>query len=304
VRPRPGKTVRAAVLAVLLALTTAGCTATRPPAAAAPSATVRVASYDFAENQILAEIYAEAIRRAGLPVRVQHGVGTREVVEPALEQGLVDVVVDYLGTALAFVGQGGAPEPTSTETTSAVLAREFGSRSVTVLQQARAEDQNGFVVTSAFAARHGVARLSDLAPMAGGLTFGGPPECPQRPLCLQGLQQVYGLRFGHVRAMASRAATMEALLAGDIDVGLLETTDARLDVARVMLLVDDRGLQPHENVVPLVRTAALDRWGPPLRAAMDAVSARITTDDLRRLNAAVEIEGRTPAEAAGRFWSG
>ena len=86
--------------------------------------------------------------------------------------------------------------------------------------------------------------------------------------------------------------------------GLLETTDARLGTEPVTLLADDRGLQPHENVVPLVRTAVLDRTGGRLQAALDEVSRRLTTADLGRLNRAVEVEGRTPAQAAARWWSG
>ena len=94
--------------------------------------------------------------------------------------------------------------------------------------------------------------------------------------------------------MPSRAATVEALLSGQIDVGLLETTDARLAVAPVMLLVDDRGLQPPENVVPLVRSGRLDRWGEELRTALDEVSARLTTNDLVQLNRAVETRRADP----------
>jgi osmoprotectant transport system substrate-binding protein len=104
--------------------------------------------------------------------------------------------------------------------------------------------------------------------------------------------------------MSSRAATVEALVSGEIDVGLLETTDARLALAPVMLLADDRSLQPHENVVPMVRLTALSRWGTGLRTALDGVSARLTTADLVRLNRAVEIGRRTPAQAAAQWWAG
>src|SRR3954465_12828473 len=118
---------------------------------------------------------------------------------------------------------------------------------------APAEDQNGFAVTTAFGAQHGVGRLSDLKALAPGLTFGGPPDCPDRPYCLPGLEQVYGLTFGKVVAMPSRAATVQQLITGQIDVGLLETTDAQLAVAPIMLLVDDGHLQPPVNAVPRVR---------------------------------------------------
>ncbi|WP_138734201.1 ABC transporter substrate-binding protein [Modestobacter excelsi] len=266
--------------------------------------TIRFASYDFSENEILAAVYAEAARQAGLPVSLQPAAGTREVVEPALEQGVVDVVIDYLGTAVQFVDPGSTAGTSTPEQLYATLSEVLAPRGVDVLAAAAAEDQNGFAVSRAFATEHGVSRLSQLEQLAPGLTFGGPPECPERPLCLPGLRAVYGLRFGTVVNMPSRSATVEALVAGSIQVGLLETTDARLGgKAPVVLLTDDRSLQPHENVVPLVRTAALDRWGHRLADALDAVSARLTTADLISLNRAVEVEGLTPEAAAARWWA-
>jgi osmoprotectant transport system substrate-binding protein len=285
----------------VLLLGVAACGSATPEPTARVT-TIRFASYDFAENQTLVEVYAEAARRRGLPVSVQHGVGTREVVAPALQQGVVDVVIDYLGTALSFSRPTDNDLPKDPEEMHAVLARTLGGRGVVVLDPARAEDQNGFAVTTAFSAEHRILRLSELEPLAADLTFGGPPECPDRPYCLKGLEETYGLHFGQVRAMSSRAATVEALQSRQIDVGLLETTDARLATSPVVLLIDDRALQPRENVVPLVRRAAIDRWGEELRTALDEVSARLTTADLILLNHAVELDGRTPAQAAAEWW--
>ena len=291
---------RTAVLTVLLLLLAAcGDDAGQPTGEAA---TVRFASYDFAENQILVEVYAEAARRRGLPVSVQHGIGTREVVSPALQQGVVDVVVDYLGTALAFARPEFARPPVDPEEMHAVLERTMGGRGVDVLEPSAAEDHNGFVVTETFAAEHGVDTLSDLVPLAPDLAFGGPPECPDRPFCLLGLEQVYGLRFRSVLSMPTRGATLEALLSRQIDVGMLETTDARLAVAPVTLLVDDRELQPRENVIPMVRADLAESWRAPLRRALEETSARLTTDELVELNRAVELDGLTPAQAAASWW--
>lgn len=291
--------LRAALVALLLVLPACGDAGEAAPG---PAPTIRFASYDFPENQILAEVYAEAVRRAGLPVSVQHGIGTREVVSPALQQGVVDVVVDYLGTALVFARPGFPRPPVAPEEMHAVLSRTMGGRGVDVLTPSAAEDQNGFAVTEAFAEDNGVRTLSEVARLSPQLVFGGPPECPDRPLCLLGLEEVYDLRFGEVLSMPTRAATMEALLSGQIQVGMLETTDARLAVAPVVLLADDRGLQPRENVVPMVRAEVTDRWGDRLREALDRTSARLITADLVELNSAVELDGRTPAEAAARWW--
>ena len=287
--------------AALVLLTACG-TGTESPAAGDDA--IRFASYDFQENQILVELYAEGVRRAGLPVSVDHGTGTREVVLPALEQGVVDVVADYLGTALVFTLPPGADLPAEPKEMKSLLDDAMNDRGVVALQPARAEDQNGFAVTTAFASEHGTATLSDLAPLAPDLVLGAPPECPDRPLCLPGLRDVYGLQFGEFRAMQTRGATVEALLAGQIDVGLLETTDARLEIAPVTLLIDDRALQPHENVVPLVRDDVVERWGNDLTDALDETSARLTTVGLVRLNQAVELDGLTPKEAAAQWWEG
>ena len=299
--------LRAGLAVLLLLALVPGCTGksgTPSAATASAAAALRMASYDFHENQTLVEVYAEAARRAGVPVTVEHGMGTREILSPALEQGLVDVVVDYTGTALAFARADPAPARRPPEEVHAALERTLSTRGVAVLAAAEAQDQNGFAVTRAFAGEHDVSRLSDLAPLAGELAFGGPPECPERPFCLLGLQDVYGLEFADVQAMTSRAETAEALRVGQIDVGMLETTDPRLAVSSLILLTDDRSLQPPENVVPLVRSDALDRWGNHLRTALDGVSARLTTEDLIQLNRLVEVEGLSSAEAAERWWKG
>ena len=287
--------------AVLLVALLCGCS--DPPSGAGPPADpgIRIASYDFPENQTLAEVYAEALRRAGFEVTVQHGIGTREVVFPALEQGVVDVVVDYLGTTAEFLEAGAGSVHDQPGPLREDLAARLAPRGLTVLAAARAEDQNGFVVLTDTAERLGVSMLSQLAPVAPALVFGGPPECTNRPFCLPGLREVYGVTFAEVRSMTSRAATVEALLAGQVDVGMLETTDPRLSDASLLLLLDDLSLQPRENVVPIVRTAVAD---DRLRDALDAVSAQLTTLDLVGLNRAVAVDGASPREAALRWWDG
>jgi osmoprotectant transport system substrate-binding protein len=289
---------------VLLAALLCACAGPVADAGPPPEGVVRIASYDFAENQTLAEVYAEGLRRAGVEVTVQHGIGTREVVFPALEQGVVDVVVDYLGTASEFLRAGAGSTSHDPAVLRDGLAATLAPRGITVLAAADAEDQNGFVVLTDLAVRHGMTTLSQLAELAPQLVFGGPPECADRRFCLPGLRDVYGVQFAAVRSMPSRSATVEALVTGQIDVGMLETTDARLTDTSLYLLRDDRSLQPRENVVPLVRTAVATDGGERLRTAMDAVSAQLTTIDLIGLNRSVGVDGHTPREAAARWWDG
>ncbi len=284
-RPNGPRKIFLSICLLLPALAAAACA---PAAGPAPQAvdrpTIRIASFDFAESRALAAVYAEGLRGKGYPVTVVDGLGSREVVEPALEQDAIDFVPEYTGTALRFLTEQTVSAAANPRAVHRELRNAFSARGVAVLEFAPAEDKNGVVVTTGMAAAHGLHRISDLRGLAGTLTFGGPAECPQRPLCLPGLRQRYGLTFGNFRPMPSRAVTAEALAAGEIDVGLLESTDPRLADGRLTLLDDDLGLQPPENVVPVVRQRIVDAYGPAFVAVVNQISATLTTAALVRLN--------------------
>jgi osmoprotectant transport system substrate-binding protein len=163
------------------------------------------------------------------------------------------------------------------------------------LKPSPAKNANAFVVAKATAEQAGLVELSDVAAIADELVFGGPPECQRRALCLVGLEQVYGIEFGTVVALRAGPLVEQALRDGGIDMGLMFTSDAAMLSADFVELRDDRGLQPAENITPLVRNEVLDRWGDDVADSIDAVSARLTTLSLRRLNAEV---GRATAGVA------
>jgi osmoprotectant transport system substrate-binding protein len=271
----------------------------RPPSRSDDA--VVVASFDFPESAILGEIYAQALEGAGVPVRRELLLGPRELVSPALEQGLVDVVPEYLGTALAYLG-GEPPSPADEETTRRRLADVFAEQGVRLLDPAPAEDQNALVVTEGTALVYDLRTTSDLADVASAFRFGGPPECPDRTFCLQGLERVYGLHFERFVPLDSGGPlTVSALREQSIDVGVLFSTDPQLVGREFVELEDDAGLQPAENIVPAVRASVLERWGDELRHPLDAVSAALSTRELRELNRQVVLEGETPRRAA-RNW--
>ena len=167
-----------------------------------------------------------------------------------------------------------------------------------MLASAPAEDANAIVVTPETAARFGLSTVSDLGSVASGMRFGGPRECPDRPLCLPGLERVYGLDFKEfVPLDAGGPLTVAALVAGQIDVALLFTTNGDIRVRHFVVLQDDRGLQPAENVTPVVRSDALARFGQGLNEAVDRVSMSLTTDALAGMNQAVS-RGKAPADVA------
>jgi osmoprotectant transport system substrate-binding protein len=262
---------------------------------------VVVASFNFPESTLLAEIYAFALEHAGVRVRRELDLGPRELVEPALYQGYVDVVPEYVGSALAAVDPTAAAESPDVETAHAVLATALSSRHLRVLAPAPAQNQNAVVVTRRTAQRFGLVTVSDLARVAQSLRIGGPPECPTRPYCLLGLRQRYGLQFKAFVPLGGAARTQRALDDGVVDVGILFTTDGHLATQDLVLLDDDRHLQPPENVVPVVREEVVARYGTRVVEALDAVSGHLTTTALRLLNWRVSVAGNDPRVEA-RAW--
>ena len=293
-----------ATLIALAGLLAAGCT---PAGRSTPMAedprrpTITVTSFDFTESQVLAELYAQAMRAKGYPVEIVPALGPREIVQPALEQGRVDFVVGYLGSGVNFLYEQRRVATADVTATFAKFARALADRGITALAFAPAEDRNGFVVTGDLARRRGLRQISDLRPIARQLTLGGPSECPNRVLCLRGLHEVYGLRFKAFEPTPSRAMTANALEAGEIQVGMIETTDGNLADHDLVQLADDRHLQPPENVVPIMRSAMVKAYGPALVRLVNAVTARLTTDDLIVLNGQVDRNEASP-QAAAAAW--
>jgi osmoprotectant transport system substrate-binding protein len=299
---RAGGAGRPVLLLLAVAVLAAGCRADPPPPPPEDPRrpTIQLASFDFPESELLGELYGQALRQHDFPVEPVVQLGAREVVAPALEQGKVDMVPEYLGSALNFLNDRDRSATADPGLTHARLEQAFAPRGVSVLAYAPAENRNGFVVNGDLARRRGLRKISDLAPLASLMTLGGPPECPQRPLCLKGLQAVYGLRFAHFEPMPSRAVTAATLETGEIDVGMIDTTDPSLVEADLVQLADDRNLQPADNVVPVVRREVVDAYGPPLVRLVNAVSARLTTAELTRLNREV-AEGRPAADAVAAW---
>jgi osmoprotectant transport system substrate-binding protein len=305
-RPGPARRRAAAFLAGLLALAPlAACQPGAAPAGpggrGAPPGTVVVASFNFPESELLAAIYGLAIRHAGIPVRLRLDLGPRELVGPALEQGLVDLVPEYLGTALTSVEPRPGISVSDPAAVRAALARALAVRGVRVLTPARAQDQNGIVVTRATAERLHLRTVSDLRQAAGGLILGGPPECPVRPYCLPGLRHVYGLRFARFLPFDTEQQRVTALQDGVVNVAVLFTTDGNLAAENLILLGDVRHLQPAENIVPVVRAQDMARYGKRLAAAVNAVSAKLTSAGLLFLDWRVEVAGNGVL-AEARAW--
>jgi osmoprotectant transport system substrate-binding protein len=289
---------------VLLALFLAACGRSGGRSAGAfvtDDDAITVGSFDFPESVLLAELYAEALESAGFKVKRAFGLGPRELVEPALERGLVEFVPEYLGTSVQFLTRGAAGSSSDVESSRRTLQEAFDRRGVELLASAPAEDANAIAVTPQTASRYGLSKVSDLASVAAQLVFGGPPECPDRPLCLPGLESTYGLHFKKfVPLDTGGPVTVAALAAGHIDVALLFTTSGDIRARHFVVLGDDRALQPAENVTPVIRRDAMATFGPGLNEVVDRVSMSLTTEALAGLNQLVSL-GRPPAAVAAEW---
>jgi len=257
--------------------------------------TIVIGSANFSENALVAEIYAQVLEAAGYPVERKLNVGSREVYKAALESGELDLLPEYIGSALSALG--GTPT-SDTAATRDALAAAWADAGIAVLNPAPAQDKNGIVVRKDTADELGLTKVSDLAGHDD-LVFGGPPECPDREFCMIGLENVYGLHFAEFKPLDVGGAITVAALEGDeIQVALLFTSDGVIAAKGFVLLEDDKGLQPAENLTPVVRQEILDVYGDAFAGTLDAVSAKLTTADLSEMNKQIGIDGEDPETVA------
>jgi osmoprotectant transport system substrate-binding protein len=296
---RKSRTSTLVVLVAAFALIAAACSSDE---GTIDGPTITVGSANFSENALVAEIYAQALEAEGYSVDRKLNVGSREIYAPALESGELDLVPEYIGTMLTFLGGTATSDSAATH---AALQAAWEPQGISVLDFAPAQDKNGIVVTRATADEHGFTTTSDLAALNGTLVFGGPPECPSREFCLIGLQGVYGLDFVEFKPLdVGGPITVTALESGEIDVALLFTSSGVILAKDFVLLADDLGLQPAENLAPAVRTEIVDAYGDRFKNTLKAVSTALTTEELIALNKRVEIDGEDPDKVATSWLEG
>jgi osmoprotectant transport system substrate-binding protein len=257
--------------------------------------TITVASFNFPESVILAEIYAQALEAEGYPIEKTLNLGSRELIFPEIESGAIDFVPEYLGSAIA-VGFG-EEAPTDEAEAVSTLTDLFSEAGVTVLEPAPGQDKNVFVVTGDFAEENGVSTVQDLAD-AGDLTLGGPPECEDRETCYAGLVDTYGLDNLSFESIQEGAARIAALESGEIDVTLLFSTQPVITQSGFVALEGTEDIIAPENVIPVVSNEVAEAYGDDMASLVNSISELITTDALLDLNGRVELEAQNPEDVA------
>jgi osmoprotectant transport system substrate-binding protein len=201
-----------------------------------PGGTIVIGAANFSENQTLGNLYEIALDAAGFNASVQQ-IGNRELYEPDLEAGKIQVVPEYAGTFTEFLNKkinGASAAPVASgdvDKTVTALKELAGKAGLTVGKASKAADQNAFAVTKAFADKFAVATLSEFASKCSGTAtiLGGPPECPQRPFCQPGLEQTYNLKAGRFASLdVGGPQTKNALKTGAISIGLVFSSDGAL----------------------------------------------------------------------------
>jgi len=285
---------------VALALVTTSCGSTGGPSSStSPKGTITIASFNFSESIILAHIYGDALKNKGYTINYRDKLGNREIVEPALESGQIDLYAGYAATDLTFVeGKQGVTVDAGSDAAANVarLNAVLNPKSIKVLDPSPAIDQNAFAVTKAEADQYSLTKLSDLSSVASNWTLGGPPECPQRPFCQPGLKTTYGLNFKAFKSLdAGGPLTYAALKQGAINIGLVFSSDGGIAANNFVVLQDDKHLEAADNVVPLIRTAVANS---EVTALLNSIDAKLNTPDLTALNKSADVDKVDPTDVA------
>ncbi|MGH2813105.1 MAG: ABC transporter substrate-binding protein [Actinomycetota bacterium] len=251
----------------------------------------------FAENQIVAEMYAQVLEEAGYEVQRQLSIETRETSQPSLEEGEIDLKPEYLLSLLLFYDSD-AGALTDPQEVVEELEPVLEEKDISVLEPSQANDTNALVVTKETAEEFELTTIADLEPVAGQLVFGGPAECPERPLCQIGLTEKHQIEFERFEPIgACDAPTATALKEGAIDVALLCSTQSVIASEGHVVLEDEEGaVSGADHITPVIRTSVLN---DEIEELLNEVSAALTTEKILDLNSKVEID-REDADAVAK----
>ena len=287
--------VTAALAVAVLGLTACGGSDSDQPAVPAKGgAPIVVASFNFTDSQILAELYANALESKGYPVQRKLNLGSRELIYPSLKSGELQFIPEYQGAAITTGFGKDAAKDAAGEHDQ--LAKLFEPTGISLLNYAPAEDKNTYIVKADLAKEKGITTISDLKKLDKIIVAAGP-ECEKRLPCFAGFTQVYGLNatFQAVQEAGPRVASLKS---GAVTVIPVDSVNPIVNDPAYLALKDDKGIVPTENVVPAVNKKVLDERGPDFAAVVNAVSAKLTTEELRDLNKRVDSDGEVAADVA------
>lgn len=292
-----------AVLTAVLTLMTAACGSSNPLGGGEISGDLKsiiVGSADFPESKIIAEIYAQALEANGFTIRRQYGIGSRETYIPAVRDHSIDLIPEYTGNLLQYFDK-----TTKVTTPDAVLLALFRilPGDLSILNPSPAEDKDTVAVASDTAKKWNLKSIADLAAHSPEVKFGGPSEFLNRTEGIPGLKAKYGLDIAPNNFIAisdgGGPATVKALVDGTVTAADIFSTSPAIKESNLVVLEDPKNNFLAANVVPLVSS---QKKSDELKKVLDAVSAKLTTDDLIELNTATEGNAGINPDEAARKW--
>jgi osmoprotectant transport system substrate-binding protein len=299
------------VAVLLLAATAAACSSsskstssgTTAPGAggttvpAASKVSVSIGAVNFTENEVLAYVYSDALKGAGFGSSVKPNLGSREVVEPALEHGDFDATIEYVGNYLAYLNPNVGT--LSVAGTVAALQPLVAKKGLVLGNVSQAADSDAIAVTQANATKYHLVSIADLKSIASQWTFGGPPECATRITCVPGLKQYYGVVFKSFKSLDEDGPiTHTALANGNVQAARIFSSDAVVAQDHFVVLADPKDFQGAGNIIPVIRSAQAT---PQVLAVLNQVSAALTTADLVQFNLAVGVNHDDPTSVASQY---
>ncbi|MEV8409792.1 ABC transporter substrate-binding protein [Streptomyces niveus] len=309
---RPRRRIVAPLVAVLLAPTAAACSAgpsleKQGAVTASPgdSRNLTIGSAGFTESDLLAQMYALLLDRAGYRTQIL-SVTNRELYEPALESGQIDVVPEYAATFADWLNAKAAGADARTvgspdlAATMKALRELAAKRGLDVLNPGRAVDQNAYAVTAAYARKHRLRTLTDLGRAKLPVRLAAGDECVQRAYCAPGLKKTYGIRLTGIDPKGlGTTPSKRAVQNGQDQMLVTTTTDGTLAQFGLVILADDKRLQNADHIVPVVNRSRAG--GARVRNALDQLNTVLTTKDLTSLNEQVDSWRRLPQDVAKNY---
>ena len=288
----------AAVLAagsIGLALTACGNDPTEGKKSA--SDTITIGSAAFPENEIIAEIYAQALEAKGVKVKKKLNIGAREAYVPALKNGEIDLIPEYTGNLLTYLDKNATA--TSADDVKAALADALPDN-LTILDTAPGEDKDSLNVTAEFSKKEGVKSIADLKKVDG-LRLAANPEFKERSYGIPGLEKVYGITGVKFTAISDSGgpATLKALLKGKVDVADIYSTTPSIIANKLVTLEDPKNLIAAQNVVPLINK---DKATGQVKDVLNEVSSQLTTEELLELNEKNQGPDKTAPATLAKEW--
>jgi osmoprotectant transport system substrate-binding protein len=274
-----------------------------PSSASTDKGTVRISGQNFTEAEIVADMYAAVLQKAGYSPSV-HLVDTRDVYMK-LVPDQIDVVPEYTGSIVEFLNgtyNGSNAKPITVSSPQKTIAKAqplLKKKGITLLNPSAATDTNAFFVTKKYSEDNNVTKLSDLKGKS--VVLAAAPDCQGRLDCSGGLTSAYGIHITKVLPLGyASPQTYKSVLDGESQLGETSTTDGTLESQGLVLLPDDKQIQPAQNLVPMVSTSFLQAH-PDVAAPLNDLMAKLTTDALTQLNAEVSVQREKPEDVAQKW---